>query len=225
MHSASSHTTPTHAAPRVPFLQRRITNPTSDQTPVEGWALHTHPHQPPTYRVRLPLSGLPSGQTQFRGLPLLLLEQSAAVHTHPPVVSARVRLPVQLLARQPRLQILTHHLIRRYPFRPPAYVHRSPPQLAITACACPRHTCSAAHNQGPRGVVPSTEEQGRDRTNHSPSNSLSSMPSSNMPTAATSSSSCCVACNAATPHTAIGSTKPPTRLVQHSARRRWSART
>ncbi len=133
--------------------------------------------------------------------------------------------PVQLSARQPRPQILTHHLIRRSPFRPPAYLPRGPLQLAITACGCPRHTCSAAHNQGPRGVVPSTEEQGRDRTNHSPSNSLSSMPSSNMPTAATSSSSCCAACNAATPHTAIGSTKPPTRLVQHSARRRWSART
>ncbi len=35
-----------------------------------------------------------------RGLPLLLLEQSAAVHSPPPVVSARVRLPVQLLARR-----------------------------------------------------------------------------------------------------------------------------
>lgn len=33
VHSASSHTTPTHATPRVPLLQRRITNPTSDQTP------------------------------------------------------------------------------------------------------------------------------------------------------------------------------------------------
>jgi hypothetical protein len=76
---------------------------------------------------------LPSGQTQFRGLPLLLLEQSPAVHSPPPVVNARVRLPVQLLARRPRLQILTHHLIRRTPFRPPAYIHRSPLQLAVTA--------------------------------------------------------------------------------------------
>ena len=129
--SASCWTTPTHAAPRLPFLQRRITNPTSDQTPVPGSALHPNadPHQPPTYRVllplpglpsdqtpvegwalhrhwpptyhvRLPLSGLPPGQTRARGLPLLLLEQSAAVHSPPPVVGARVRLPVQLLARR-----------------------------------------------------------------------------------------------------------------------------
>ena len=56
--SASSWTTPTHAAPRVPFLQRRITNPMSDQTPAPGPALHAHPHQPPTYRVQLPLRGV-----------------------------------------------------------------------------------------------------------------------------------------------------------------------
>jgi hypothetical protein len=75
--SASSHTTPAQAAPRVPFLQRRITNLLSDQTPVPGLALHPHPHphphRPLTYHAQLPLSGLPSGQTQFRGLPLLLL--------------------------------------------------------------------------------------------------------------------------------------------------------
>ena len=41
--SASSCTVPTHAAPRVPLLQRRITNPLSDQTPVPGSALHPHP--------------------------------------------------------------------------------------------------------------------------------------------------------------------------------------
>ncbi len=147
--SASSCTTPTHAAPRVPFLQRRITIPTSDPTPVSGLALHPHPHwhRPLTYRVLLPLSGLPSGQTQARGLPLLLLEQSAAVHSPPPVLSARVRLPVQLSARQTRLQILTHHLIRRTPFRPPAYMHCGPLQLAITARACPRYTSSAASPQ------------------------------------------------------------------------------
>ena len=65
----------------LPFLQRRITNPTSDQTPVSGSALdpHAHPHQPPTYRARLPLSGLPSGQTPVRGLPQTPLpEQPAA---------------------------------------------------------------------------------------------------------------------------------------------------
>ena len=96
VHSASSHTTPPYAPPRVPLLQRRITIPTSYQTPVPG----PHPHRPPTYHARLALRGLPSGQTQARGLPLLLLEQSPAVHSPPPVVSARVRLPAQLLARR-----------------------------------------------------------------------------------------------------------------------------
>ncbi len=42
--SASCWTTPTHAAPRLPFLQRRITNPLSDQTPAPGLALHPHQH-------------------------------------------------------------------------------------------------------------------------------------------------------------------------------------
>ncbi len=96
--SAGGCTTPTHAAPRVPFRQRRFTNPMSDPTPVPGLALHPHRHRPPTYRARLLLSGLPSGQTEARGLPLLLPEQSASVHTPPTVVSARVRLTVQLSA-------------------------------------------------------------------------------------------------------------------------------
>ena len=72
----------------------------SDRTPAPGSALHAHPHQPPPYRVRLPLPGLPSGQTLVRGLPLPLLDQSAAVHSPPPVVSARVRLLVQWSARR-----------------------------------------------------------------------------------------------------------------------------
>ena len=77
MRSAGGCTTPTHAAPRVPLLQRRITNPLSDQTPVPGPAPHphAHPHQPPTSHARLPLLGLPSGQTPVRGLPLLILGQ------------------------------------------------------------------------------------------------------------------------------------------------------
>jgi hypothetical protein len=60
--SASSHATPAQAAPRVPLLQRRITNLLSDQTPVPGLALHPHPHphRPLTYHARVPLSGLPS---------------------------------------------------------------------------------------------------------------------------------------------------------------------
>ena len=100
VHSASSHTTPPYAPPRVPLLQRRITIPMSDQTPVPGPALHPHPQGTSTDYPRLLLLGLPSGQTQFRGLPLLLMEQSAAVHSPPPVVSVRVRLPVHLLARR-----------------------------------------------------------------------------------------------------------------------------
>ena len=41
--SASSHTTPAQAALRVPFLQRRITNLLSDQTPVPGSAMEFLP--------------------------------------------------------------------------------------------------------------------------------------------------------------------------------------
>ena len=91
---------PAHAPPLVPLLHRRITNPTFDQTPVAGSALHPDPHRPPTYHARLPLPGLPSGQTLVRGLPLLLLEQSAAVHSPAPVVSVRVRLPEPLSAHR-----------------------------------------------------------------------------------------------------------------------------
>ena len=74
----------------------------SNRTPAPGWGLHprAHPHQPPTYHAWLLLSGLPSGQTPVRELHLLRLEQSAAVHLPPLVVSARVRVPVQLLARK-----------------------------------------------------------------------------------------------------------------------------
>ena len=53
--------------------------------------------------------------------------------------------PTRAPLRQPRLQILTHHLIRRTPFRPPALIYRGALRSAITACACPRHTSSAAH--------------------------------------------------------------------------------
>ena len=53
VHSASSHTTPAHAAPRVPLLQGRITNPLSDQTPVPGPALHPHPQGTSTDYPRL----------------------------------------------------------------------------------------------------------------------------------------------------------------------------
>ncbi len=47
--SASSHITPTHAALRVPLLQRRITNPLSDQPSITqqplapGAILRCHP--------------------------------------------------------------------------------------------------------------------------------------------------------------------------------------
>ncbi len=50
----------------MPFLQRRITIPTSDQTPVPGPAPHPHPQGTSTDNPRLPLSGLPSGQHRFK---------------------------------------------------------------------------------------------------------------------------------------------------------------
>ena len=67
--SAGGCTTPTHAAPRVPCLQRRITNPLSDQTPVPGLALHAHPHRPLTYHVRLALRGLPFNAASLKTIP------------------------------------------------------------------------------------------------------------------------------------------------------------
>ncbi len=60
--SASSHTTPTHGAPRVPFLQRRITIPLSEQTPVPGPAPHSHPQGKSTHNPQLPLLRLPSDE-------------------------------------------------------------------------------------------------------------------------------------------------------------------
>jgi len=63
----------------MPSLQRRFTTPMSGQTPVPGSALHRHPRCAPTDHARLPLSGLPSGQTQVQGLPQTPLpEQPAA---------------------------------------------------------------------------------------------------------------------------------------------------
>ncbi len=57
----------------------------------------------------------------------------------------RTRAPL----RQPRLQILTHHLIRRTPFRPPAYVHRGPlPRQR--APALPASTAGCFARQPPR---------------------------------------------------------------------------
>ena len=50
VHSAGGCTTPTHAPPRVPFLQRRITNPMSDQTPTPGPAPHPHPQEATTIK-------------------------------------------------------------------------------------------------------------------------------------------------------------------------------
>ena len=55
--------------------------------------------------------------------------------------------PTRAPLRQPRLQILTHHLIQRTPFWPPPLTYRSQLHSAITACACPRHNCSATQNQ------------------------------------------------------------------------------
>ncbi len=58
--STSSLTTPAHAVPRVPFLQVRITNPNSDQTPAPEPAPHSHQQGTSTDNPQLPLSGLPS---------------------------------------------------------------------------------------------------------------------------------------------------------------------
>ena len=50
----------------------------SGRTPVLGSALHRHPHCATTDHARLPLSGLPSGQTQVQGLPQTPLPEQQA---------------------------------------------------------------------------------------------------------------------------------------------------
>ena len=72
----------------------------SGRTPAPGSALHRHPHCAPTDHARLPLSDLPSGQTQGQGLPRTPLpEQPAAAQTpSPAAVSAPGRLPGHWLA-------------------------------------------------------------------------------------------------------------------------------
>ena len=90
----------THAPPLAPFTQRRFTTPRSDQTPGPGSALHPHSRGASTDHDPLPPQGLPSGQTLVKELPQTPLpEQPAAVHSSAALVSAPVRLPVQLFAR------------------------------------------------------------------------------------------------------------------------------
>ncbi len=48
-----------------------------------------------------------------------------------------MRLPAQVLARQPRLQILKHDLIRRIPFQPPALIHSDQPHSALLPACVP----------------------------------------------------------------------------------------
>ena len=55
----------------------------SGPTPVPGSALHRHPQCTTTDHARLPLSDLPSGQTQVQGLPKTLLPEQPAVAQTP----------------------------------------------------------------------------------------------------------------------------------------------
>ena len=72
----------------------------SGRTPVPGSALHRHQHCATTDNARLPLSGLPSGQTQVQEWPQTpLTEQPAAAQTpSPAAVSALGQLPGHWLA-------------------------------------------------------------------------------------------------------------------------------
>ena len=72
----------------------------SGPTPVPGSALHRQPQCTPTDHARLPLSGLPSGQTQVQGLlQTPLPEQPApAQSSFPAAVSEPGRLPGHWLA-------------------------------------------------------------------------------------------------------------------------------
>ena len=98
-HPAGTYTTPTHAPAHVPLTQLKIPTPSSDQTPGPGSAMHPLPRGAPTDHDPIPQPSLVSGQTLVQELPQTPLpEQPAAVHSAPAVVSAPVRLPVQLFA-------------------------------------------------------------------------------------------------------------------------------
>ena len=54
VHIARDRTTPAQAAPRVPFPQRRITNPLCDRTPLTQQPLAPSASSPSTSQAQLP---------------------------------------------------------------------------------------------------------------------------------------------------------------------------
>ena len=79
---------------------RRFTTLRSDHALDPGLALQPHVRSASTDHDPLPPQSLLSGQPLVQELPQTPLpEQPAAVHSAPAVVSAPVRLPVQLFAR------------------------------------------------------------------------------------------------------------------------------
>ena len=82
-------TTPIHAPPHVPALQRRITTPMSGRTPVPGSALQRHPHCATTDNPGF------DGSAQLG---------HRRVHSHPHCVAARLQLC------SANLHLFRHHL-------------------------------------------------------------------------------------------------------------------
>ena len=123
-----------------------------DQTSGLGSPLHPHLYCKFSDHVRLPEPSLPSDQILDQGLTQTPLpEQSASIHSPPPVASAPVRLPVQLLAH------------RHIPVSaaPAALVRSHPLDARQQLCAqisrrvsCPRSAAVCAHCLWPGRLAP-----------------------------------------------------------------------
>ena len=150
-------------------LQRRITTQLSGRTPVPASALHQHPQRAPSDDTWLPLSDLPSGQTQGQGLPQTPLpEQPAPAHSSSPTaVSAPGPLPGHWLAH---LHVPNLHHRQRLcdepnqahpPTAPTALEWKHPvdarqqlsPQISRRV-SCPRGTEIFAHCRWPGCLTP-----------------------------------------------------------------------
>ena len=107
-HDASAWSTPIHAPPPVPSLQRRITTPRSGRTPVPGSALRPSPQRAYMVHVLIRHPSLPSGQTTAKKCPRIRYQaEPAAAQT--PTVSG-VDAPGVLSAWPP---ICAHYLWQR----------------------------------------------------------------------------------------------------------------
>ena len=125
----------------------------SGRTPVPGSALYRHPHRATTDHARLPLSGLPSGQTQVQGLPQTPLpEQPAPTQSSSPAaVSALGRLPVHLFAY---LHVPVSAAPATLEWKHPVDAHQQLCPQISRRVSCPRGAKICAHCLWPGCLAP-----------------------------------------------------------------------